>query len=114
MAIVPQAGAEYVQRVLSDGTLTIYVRTGTLQVADDAGRGACLVRAGQLTVVPPGRAPAEPLTYDWVSAQPYFGDDAPESEPPFLGLALSPKCLCCGHRNPSGTAACVQCGSPIT
>ncbi len=114
MVIVPQAGSDYIQHTSRDGTHTIYVRAGMVQVADEAGRGTCVVRAGQLTVVPPNRAPAEPLTYDWASAQRYFSEDAPAGEPPFVALALSPKCLCCGHRNPPGAPTCAQCGSPVT
>jgi len=114
MEIIPQTGADFVQRKLADGTRAVYVRAGAVQVADDGGRGACLVRAGQLTLIPPGRAPTDPLTYDWASARSYFDGTASEDEPPFVALALSPKCLCCGQRNPPGTATCAQCGSPIT
>jgi hypothetical protein len=114
VVIIPQAGAAYVEATLSDGTNAVYVHRGAVQVADDAGRGTCIVRAGQLTVVANDRAPAEPLTYSWSDAQPYFNADASSNEAPFVALALSPKCFCCGHRNPPGAETCAQCGSPLT
>ena len=114
MLITPQDGADFIETTLSDGAHAIYVHRGAVQVADDAGRGACIVRAGQLTVVTSDHAPAEPLTYDWNDAQPYFNGATPSDAAPFVALALSPKCFCCGHRNPPGAETCAQCGSPIT
>lgn len=114
MVIIPQADAEYVETTLSDGTNAVYVHRGVVQVADDAGRGTCIVRAGQLTVIPNDRAPAEPLAYNWVDAQPYFNVNISSNEAPFVALTLSPKCFCCGHRNPPGADTCAQCDSPIT